>query len=151
MLVSLKFAQPRASCSCSSTCLTKAGRVSQGCPGRTDGNLALLRGQKIDVERRPCPTHTYTYSSSFRGRLSQQISFFKPHHTVFLSFSFFLEIQTGFEAKAAFDPSRFVNIPTNLSASTSNFTNFKKIYTDIPLELPKDDQELILQGFNDVL
>ena len=27
----------------------------------------------------------------------------------------------------------------------------KKIYTDIPLELPKDDQVLLLQGFNDVL
>ena len=28
---------------------------------------------------------------------------------------------------------------------------FKKIYTDISLELPKADQVLLLQGFNDVL
>ena len=40
------IAQPRVSCSCSSTCLTKPGRVSQGWPGRTDGNLALLRNSK---------------------------------------------------------------------------------------------------------
>ena len=46
VLVSLQFAQPRVSSSCSSTCLTKAGRVSQGCPGRIDGNLALLRNSK---------------------------------------------------------------------------------------------------------
>ena len=108
-----------------------------------------------DVERRPCPTntHTYTlYSSSFHGRLSPQISFFDPHPTVFLSFSFFLWIQTGFEAKAAFGPSRFVNLPTNLPASISNFTiTLKKTYTEISLELPKDDQVLLLQGFNDVL
>ena len=131
MLVSLQFAQPRFSCSCSSSCLSKAGRVSQGCPGRTDGNLALLRNSKTkDVERRPCPTntHTYTlYSSSSHGRLSPQISFCDPHPTVFLSLSFFLWIQTGFEAKAAVDPSRFVNLPTNLPASTSKFTiTFKK-------------------------
>ena len=28
---------------------------------------------------------------------------------------------------------------------------FKNIYTDITLELPKDDQVLLLQGLNDVL
>ena len=55
-----------------------------------------------------------------------------------LNFYFFLWIQTGFEAKAALDPSRLVNLPTNLPVSTSNFTiTLKKIYTDIPLELPK--------------
>jgi len=98
--------------------------------------------------------HTHTlYSSSFHGRLSPHVSFCDPHPTVFLSFSFCLWIQTGFEAKVAFDPSRFVNLPTNLPASTSNFTitYTQKIYTDIPLELPKDDQVLLLQGFNDVL
>ena len=31
------------------------------------------------------------------------------------------------------------------------YYNFKKIYPDILLELPKDDQVLLLQGFNDVL
>ena len=37
----------------------------------------------------------------------------------------------GFEAKAAFVPSRFVHLPTNLPASTYNLS----IYTDIPLEI----------------
>ena len=125
MLVSLQFAQPRVSCSCSSTCLTKAGRISQGCPGRTDGNLALLRNYKD--KRRVRRIHTYIHFSSFHGCLSPQISFCDPHPSVFLSRSFFLWIQTGFEAKAAVDPSRFVNLPTNLPASTSNFTiTFKK-------------------------
>ena len=76
-----------------------------------------------DVERRPCltNTHTYTlYSSSFHGRLSPQISFCDPYPTVFLSFSFFLRIQTGFKAKAAFDPSRFVNLPTNILLTLSD-------------------------------
>ena len=118
-------------------------------------SLLFATPRTKDVERRPCPTntHTYTlYSSCFRGRISPQISFCDPHPTVFLSFSFFLWIQTGFEAKAAFDPSRFVNLPTNLPASTSNFTiTLKKIYTEIPLEMSKDDQILFLQGFNDVL
>ena len=50
---------------------------------------------------------------------------------LFLSFSFFLWIQTGFEAKFAFVPSRFLNLPTNLPASTSNFTITLKKYTEI--------------------
>ena len=57
-----------------------------------------------DVERRPCPTNTHTFtlfSFSFHGRFSPQISFCDPHPTVFvLSFSFFFWIQTGFEAKS---------------------------------------------------
>ena len=91
-----------------------------------------------DVERRPCPTntHTYTlYSSSFLGRLSPQISFCDPHPTVFFFFGLFL---SSFGYKPASRRKQF------------NY-NFKKIYTDIPLELPKDDQGLLLQGFNDVL
>jgi len=58
-------------------------------------------------------------------------------------------MQTGFDAKAAFDLSHFLNLPRNLTTSTSNFTII--LYTDIPLELPKDDQVLLLQGFKDVL
>ena len=86
-----------------------------------------LQGQKTLSEGRVRRIHTYTHFSSFHGRLSPQISFCDPHPTVFLSLSFFLWIQTGFEAKAAVDPSRFVNLPTNLPASTSNFTiTFKK-------------------------
>ena len=40
----------------------------------------------------------------------------------------------------------------NLPPSTTNFTmTLKNKHRDIPLELPKDDQVLLLQGFNDVL
>ena len=71
-----------------------------------------------------------------RGRLSPQISFCDPHPTVFIAFSFFLWIQTGFEAKAAFVPSRFVHLPTNLPASTYNLSmTLKNISTDTPLEI----------------
>ena len=70
------------------------------------------------------------------GRLSPQISFCDPHPTVFIAFSFFLWIQTGFEEKAAFVPSRFVHLPTNLPASTYNLSmTLKKILTDTPLEI----------------
>ena len=134
MLFSLQFAQPRVSCSCSSTCLTKAGRISHGCPGRKrwePRSSSQLQGQKMLSEGRVrlTNTHTYTlYSSSFHGRLSPHISFCDPHPTVFfLSLSFFLWIQPGFEAKAAVDSSRFVNLSTNLPTSTSNFTiTFKR-------------------------
>ena len=111
-----------------------------------------LQGQKTLSEGYVRRIHTYTHFSSFHGCLSPQISFCDPHPTVFLSRSFFLWIQTGFEAKAAVDPSRFVNLPTNLPASTSNFTiTFKKnIHTVIPLELPKGDHVLLLQVFDSV-
>ena len=73
---------------------------------------------------------------AFYGRLSPQISFCDPHPTVFIAFSFFLWIQTGFEEKAAFVPSRFVHLPTNLPASTYNLSmTLKKILTDTPLEI----------------
>ena len=120
-------------------------------------SLFFASPRKKDVERRPCPTntHTYTlYSSSFHGRLSPQISFCDPYPTVFfLSFSLFLWIQSGFEAKVAYDPSHFVNLPTYepSGADIQFYYNFKRIHTDIPLELPKDDQVLLFQGFNDVL
>ena len=119
-------------------------------------SLFFASPRKKDVERRPCPTntHTYTlYSSSFHGRLSPQISFCDPYPTVSLSFSLFLWIQTGFEAKAAYDPSHFVNLPTYEPSlvDIQFYYNFKTIYTDIPLELPKDDQVLLFQGFDDVL
>ena len=142
VLVSLQFAQPRVSCSSSSTCLTKAGRVSQRCPGRTDGNYALVRNSNDKRCWAKAVSDEYThytlYSSSLHGRLSPQISFCDHHPTAFLSFSFILWIQTGFEAKGAFDPSRFLNLPTNivnsatkLPASTSNFTITLKKYTQM--------------------
>ena len=70
----------------------------------------------------------------------------------FFSFYFFLWIRTGFEAKAAFVPSHFLRPPYEASRVDIQFYyNFKKLYTDILLELSKDDQVLFLQGFNDVL
>ena len=103
-----------------------------------------------DVKRRPClrNTHTYTlFSSSFHGRLSPQISFCDPHPTVgkslFLSF---------FEYKPA---SRRKPLRTHTQEPSRGdiqlYHVFKNIYTDITLELPKDDQVLLLQGLNDVL
>ena len=68
-----------------------------------------------------------------------------------LNFYFFLWIQTGFEAKAAFDPSRLVNLSTNLPASTSNFTITLKKYTQIYRYNCPSTQILLLQGFKDVL
>ena len=44
--------------------------------------------------------------------------------------------------KPPFEPSR---------VDIQFYHNFKKIYTDIQLELPKDDQLRLLQSFNDVL
>ena len=118
---------------------------------REPRSSSQLQGQKTLSEGRVRRIHTYTHFSSFHGCLSPQISFCDPHPTAFLSRSFFLWIQTGLEAKAAVDPSRFVNLRTNLPASTSNFTiTFKKIYTDIPLELPKGDHVLLLQVFDSV-
>ena len=106
-----------------------------------------------DVERRPCPTNTHTYTlfpfSDFMDVSRHRCPFVILIPLFYFSFSVFLWIQTGFEAKAAFVPSRFVHLPTNLPAATSNFVMTKKIYTDI--ELPKDDQVLLLQGFNDFL
>ena len=158
MLVSLQFAQPGVSGSCSNACLTKAGRVSQGCPGRTDRNLALLRisKDKKDVERRQSPTntHTYTlYSSSFHGLLSPQMSFSDPHPTVFFFVFFFLPLDTNrLRGESSFRPEPLCKPPYEPSRVDIQFYyNFKIIYTDIPLELPKDDQVLVLQGFNGVL
>ena len=78
-----------------------------------------------DVERMLCLTNTHTYtsfSSSFHKHLSPQLSVCDPHSTVSLSFSLFLWIPTSFEAKAASAPSHFVHLPTDLLASTSNFS-----------------------------
>ena len=146
----------RVSCSCSSTCLTKTGRVSQGCPGRTDGNLALLRNSKDKRCWAKAESDEYTHIQFIFFLLSwtslvTDILLWSSSHC-FLYFSFFLWIQIGFEAKAAFDPSCFLNLPTNLPPWTSNFNiTLKNICTDISLELHKDDQVLLLQGFNDVL
>ena len=111
-----------------------------------------LQGQKMLSEGRVRRIHTHTlYILPAFVDVSCHRYPFVILIPFFLSFSFFLWIQTGFEAKAAFDPKCFLNLPTNLPPWTSNFTiTLKNICTDIPLELPKDDQVLLLQGFNDV-
>ena len=93
-------------------------------------------------------TQTYTfYSSSFHGRPSPQISFCDPHPTVF-----FLSFLSSFGGESSFRPEPLRKPCYEPSRVDIQFYyNFKKIYTDIPLELPKDDQVLLLQGFNDVL
>jgi len=68
----------------------------------------------------------------------------------FRFFPFFLCIQTSFEASFRPEPLRKPPYETS-RVDIQFYHNFKIIYTDIPLELPKDDQVLLLQGFNDVL
>ena len=95
-------------------------------------SLSFATPRTKDVERRPCRTNTHTYtlfSSSFHGRFSPQISFCDPRPTALLSFSFFLWMETGFEAKSAFVPSRFVNLPTPYEPSCIDiqfYYNLKK-------------------------
>ena len=109
-----------------------------------------------DVERRPCPTntHTYTlYSSSFHGRRSPEISFMILIPLFFFFYFFFLPLYTNrLRGESSFRPKPLRKPPYEPSRVDIQFYyNFKIIYTDIPLELPKDDQVLLLQGFNDVL
>ena len=89
-------------------------------------------------------TNTHIYFSSFHGRLLPQISFCDPYPTVFLSFYFFPWIQAGFKAKAAFDLSRLVNLPTNLPALTSNFTITLKKHPQIYRKNCPNTQILLL-------
>lgn len=109
-----------------------------------------------DVERRPYPTNTHTYilfSSSFHGRLSPQISFCDPHPTVFFFAFFFLPLDTNrLRGESDFRPEPLRKPPYEPSRVDIQFYyNFKKLYTDIPLELSNDDRVPLLQGFNDAL
>ena len=92
-----------------------------------------LQGQKMLSEGRVRRVHTHTLYilPAFMDVSRHRYPFVILIPLFFLSFSFFHWIQTGFEAKAAFDPSRFVNLPTNLPASTSNFTITLQKYTKI--------------------
>ena len=147
--------RPRVSSSCSSTCLTKAGRVSQGCPGRIDGNLALLRNSKDKRCWAKAVSDVYThilYSSSFLWTsLATDILLWSSSHCLFVFF--FLPLDTNrLRGESSFRPESLRKPPYEPSSVDIQFyCNFKKIYTDIPLELPKDDQVLLLQSFNDVL
>ena len=147
----------RVSCSCSSTCLTKTRRVSQGCPGRTDGNLALLRNSKDKkcwakaVSEENTHIHFTFFQLSWTS-LATDILFWSSSHCFFFVF-FFLPLDTNrLRGESSFRPEPLRKPPYEPSRVDIQFYyNFKKIYTDIPLELPKDDQVLLLQGFNDVL
>ena len=101
-------------------------------------------------------THILYFSSSVHGRLSPQSSFCDPHLTVFffcLFLSFFLSLDTNrLRGESSFRPEPLRTPPHEPSRVDIQFYyEVKKIYTDIRLELPKDDQVLLLQGFNDVL
>ena len=65
-----------------------------------------------------CPTNTHTYtlfSSSFRGRLSPQISFCGPYPTVFFVF-FFLPLDTNrLRGESSFRPEPLRTPPQELS------------------------------------
>ena len=69
------------------------------------------------------------------------------------SVSFFLPLDTnGLRGESSCRPEPLRKPPYEPSRVDIQFYyNFTKIYTDIPLELPKADQVLLLQGFNDVL
>ena len=66
---------------------------------------------------------------------------------------FFLPLDTNrFRGESSFRPEPLHKPPYEPSRINIQFYyNFKKIYTDIPPKLPKDDQVLLLQGFNNVL
>ena len=118
-------------------------------------SLLFVTPRTKDVERRPCPTNTHTYtlfSSSFHGRLSPKICFCDPHPTVFfLSFFFFLGYKPASRRNQLSSPAASYTFPRTFpAASTSNFILTLKIYTDTA-RITKDDQVLLLQGFNDVL
>ena len=81
-----------------------------------------LQGQKMLSEGRVRRKHTHTLYilPAFMDVARHRCPLLILIPLFSLSFSFFLWIQPGFEA--TFDPSRFANLPTNLPASTSNFT-----------------------------
>ena len=157
VLVSLQFAPPRVSCSCSSTCLTNAGRVSQRCVGRTDGNLALLRNSKEKRCWAKGVSDEYTHIHFIFFQLSwtflaTDILLWSLFHSCFVFF--FLPLDTNRlrgESSLRPEPLRKPRYVRTFPRRHPIYYNFKTIYTDIPLELPKDDQVLLFQGFNDVL
>ena len=152
MLVSLQFAQPRVFCSCSSTWKGKS-RMSWQNRWETRSS-SKLQGQKMLSEGRFRRIHTHTlyilpaFMDVSRHRYPFVILI--PH---FFFVFFFLPLDTNrLRGESSFRPEPLRKPPYEPSRVDIQFYyNFKKIYTDIPLELPKDDQVLLLHSFNDVL
>ena len=156
MLVSLQFALSRVSHSCSSTCLTKAGRVLQrmSLQNRWEPrSSSRLQGQKVLSEGRVRRIHTDSlyFLPAFIDFSRHRYPFviLIPLFFVF----FFLPFDTNrLRGEISFRPKQLRKPLYEPSCVDIQFYyNFKNIYTDIPLKLPKDDLVLILQGFNNVL
>ena len=100
-----------------------------------------LQGQKI---LRPCPTNTHT-------SLATDIPLLSSSHCFFVFF--FLPLDTNrLRGKSSFRLEPLRTPPYEPSRLDIQFYyDFKEVYTEALLELPKDDQVLLLQGFNNVL
>ena len=112
-----------------------------------------LQGQKLLSEGRVRRIHTRTLYilPAFMDVSRHRYPFVILIHCFFVFF--FLPLDTNrLRGESSFRPEPLRKPPYEPSRVDIQFYyNFKKIYTDIPLELPKDDQVLLLQGFNDVL
>ena len=97
-----------------------------------------LQGQRMLSEGcvRRIHTHTLYFLPAFMDVSRHGYPF------VILIPLFFCLFLSSFRCKPPYEPSR---------VDIQFYYNFKRIYTDIPLESPQDDQVLLLQGFNDVL
>ena len=106
-----------------------------------------------DVEHgRARQIHTYfTFFQLSWTSLATDILLWSSSHCFFVFL--FLPLDTNqLRGESSFRPEPLRKPPYEPSRVDIQFYyNFKQIYTDIRLELPKDDQVLLLQGFNDVL
>ena len=112
-----------------------------------------LQGQKMlsEFRIRRIHTHTFYFLPAFMDVSRHRYPFviLIPLFFVF----FFLSLDANrLRGESSFRPEPLCKPPYEPSLVDIQFHyNFKKLYTDIPLELSKDDQVLLLQGFNDVL
>ena len=113
-----------------------------------------LQGQKMLCKGRVRRVHTHTlYILPAFMDVSRHRYPFVILIPLFLFFLSSLALDTNrFRGESSFRPESLRKPPCEHSRVDIQFYyNFKKIYTDIPLELPKDDQVLLLQGFNGAL
>ena len=96
-------------------------------------------------------THTLYIIPAFMD-VSRHRYYFVILIPLFFVFFFFPLDTNRLRGESSFRPEPLRKPPYEPSRVDIQFHyNFKKINTDIPLELSKDDQVLLLQGFNDVL